>query len=79
MTLVPKFEGAKEMKDYRPISMVSYVYRVIAKILERRTRKVMGEMVGEPQSAFIQDRKILDDALIAYKSVHWLKNAKKGG
>ena len=36
VTLLPKFEAAKEMKDFRPISMVGCVYKVIAKVLSRR-------------------------------------------
>ena len=39
----------------------------------------MGSLVGEVQIAFIQDNKILDGALIAYESVHWIKKAKKKG
>ncbi|XP_020963843.1 uncharacterized protein LOC110265267 [Arachis ipaensis] len=30
VTLAPKFEGAKEVKDFRPISMVGCVYKVIS-------------------------------------------------
>ena len=47
VTLIPKFEGAKEMKDFRPISMVGCVYKIIAMILARRIRKVMGGLIGE--------------------------------
>lgn len=58
------------MKDFRPISMVDYVYKVIAKVLARRIQSVMDGLVGEVQIAFIHDRKILDGALIACESVH---------
>ena len=33
VTLAPKVDGPKEMKDYRPISMVGNVYKVISKIM----------------------------------------------
>ena len=79
VTLIPKFEGAKEMNDYRPISMVGCEYKVIAKVLSRRIRNVMSSLVGEVQTAFIQDRKILDGPLIACELVHWIKKAKKEG
>ena len=77
--MIPKFDGAIEMKDFRPISMVGCVYKVIAKILARRIRGVMNNLVGEAQTAFLQDRKIYDGALIACESVHWLKKEKKKG
>ena len=62
VTLIPKFDGAQEIKDYRPISMVGCVYKMIAKVLANRLKIVMGQLVGETQSAFVQRRQILDGA-----------------
>ncbi|XP_016206073.1 uncharacterized protein LOC107646401 [Arachis ipaensis] len=77
VTLAPKFFGAKEIKDFRPISMVGCVYKVISKVLMRRMRSVMPGLVGETQSAFVKGRKIHDGALIACETVHWLKSRRK--
>ncbi|XP_057747758.1 uncharacterized protein LOC130966955 [Arachis stenosperma] len=71
VALAPKFIGAKEIKDLRPISMV------ISKVLVRRMRSVIPALVGETQSTFVQERKIHDGALIACKTVSWLKLRKK--
>ncbi|XP_016195858.1 uncharacterized protein LOC107636900 [Arachis ipaensis] len=38
VALAPKFVGAREIKDLRPISMVRCVYKVISKVLVRRMR-----------------------------------------
>ena len=77
VTLIPKFEGAMEIKDYIPISMVRCVYKVISKILANRIKNVMGTLVGETQSTFVQGRQILDDALVACELVQWLKKKTK--
>ncbi|XP_025670107.1 uncharacterized protein [Arachis hypogaea] len=77
VTLAPMFEGAKEVKDFRPISMVGCVYKVISKVLVRRMRVVMPGLVGETQTAFVKGRKIHDGALIACETVHWLRTRKK--
>ncbi|XP_057733852.1 uncharacterized protein LOC130949032 [Arachis stenosperma] len=77
VALAPKFIGAKEIKDLRPISMVGCVYKVISKILSRRMRDVMPGLVGESQSAFVKGRKIHDGALIACETVQWLKLKRK--
>ena len=69
VTLIPKFEGAIEIKDYRPISMVGCVYKVIAKVLANRLRKVAGGLVGETQTTFVQGRLILDGVLIACEAI----------
>ena len=76
-TPVLKFEGAMEIKDYRPISMVGCIYKVIAKILAQRIKKVMGGLVSKTQIAFVQWRQILDVALIACEVIQWLKKKKK--
>ena len=79
VSLIPKFEGAKDIKDLRPISMVGCVYKVIAKILANRMKNVMDVLVGEVQSTFVKGRQILDGALIAYETVFQLKKKKKEG
>ncbi|XP_015969911.1 secreted RxLR effector protein 78-like [Arachis duranensis] len=79
VTLASKIDVPKEMKDFRPISMVESVYKVILKILVLRMKNVMSFLVGEVQYAFIQDRQILDGALIASETVSWLKKSKKSG
>jgi hypothetical protein len=65
ITLIPKRHGAKEIKDFRPISLVSGVYKIIAKVLANRMRRVMDRVISKPQSAFVKGRQILDSVLIA--------------
>jgi len=79
VTLIPKEKVAEEVKDYRPISMVGSVYKVIAKILSKRLREVIPELIREVQTTFIKGRQILYGALIANETVHWLKRKKKAG
>ena len=69
VALIPKVDNAVEVKDFQPISMVDCLYKLIAKILAGRLKLVMGDIVGESQSAFISDRQILDGALIANEAV----------
>nr|XP_025627922.1 uncharacterized protein LOC112721056 [Arachis hypogaea] len=77
VTLAPKFVGANEIKDFRPISMVGCVYKVISKVLVRRLRTVMPGLVGETYTIFVKGRKIHDDTLIACETVQWLKAHRK--
>jgi DNA replicative helicase MCM subunit Mcm2 (Cdc46/Mcm family) len=32
ISLIPKIQGAKEVKDFRPISLVGGVYKIISKV-----------------------------------------------
>ena len=65
LTLILKVDNVVEVKDFQPISMVSCLYKLIARILAGRLKSVMGDIVGRSQSAFISDWQILDGALIA--------------
>lgn len=52
------------MKDYRPISLIGSVYKIISKVLTERLKKVIHKRVDEQQMAFIKGRQIMDASLI---------------
>ena len=54
VTLIPKIDEAKEIKDFRPISMIGCIYKVVAKVLANRLRSMMPGLIGETQSAYVQ-------------------------
>lgn len=39
--IIPKWEGVASMKDYRPISPVGSIYKIISKVLSIRLKKVL--------------------------------------
>ena len=41
VTLIPKVENPSSIDDYRPISMVGALYKIISKILATRLKEVM--------------------------------------
>ncbi|GJW48712.1 RNA-directed DNA polymerase, eukaryota [Tanacetum coccineum] len=68
----------KEVQDaVRPISLIGSIYKIIAKILTNRLVCVMGGIVNEVQSAFIEDRQILDGPFILNEMLSWCKKRKK--
>ncbi|XP_071713279.1 uncharacterized protein [Rutidosis leptorrhynchoides] len=79
ITLVPKKVDPLGLGDYRPISLIRSFYKIIAKILSNRLIKVVPELVGSEQSAFIKGRFILDGALIANETLDFLKSSKQKG
>nr|GEZ24150.1 RNA-directed DNA polymerase, eukaryota [Tanacetum cinerariifolium] len=77
ITLILKVPNANMVKDFRPISLVESVYKVIAKVLENHLLTVLDDIVDEIQSAFVMDRQILGGPFILNEIVHWCKNKKK--
>ncbi|GKC87598.1 hypothetical protein Tco_1148247 [Tanacetum coccineum] len=61
IALISKILDANLVKDFRPISLIGSLYKIIAKIMANLLVGVLGDIVNEVQSAFIADRQILDE------------------
>ena len=69
LVLVPKKEGVDDLKDFRLISLVGGLYKLLAKVLANRLKKVVGFLVSHFQHAFMARRQILDVVLIANEAI----------
>jgi len=69
VSLIPKKAGAVDIKDFRPISLIGGMYKIISKILANRLKVVLGKVVSQSQNAFIEGRQILDSVLVANECV----------
>ena len=61
--LIPKKEGAESIQDFRPISLIHAVAKIISKLLVLRLAPFLNELVAPCQSAFIKGRAIHDNYL----------------
>ncbi|GJY38021.1 RNA-directed DNA polymerase, eukaryota [Tanacetum coccineum] len=77
IALIPKNQNAILVKDFRPISLIGSLYKIVAKIMANRLVGVLSGIVNEVQSAFISDRQILDGPFILNEVLHWCKLRKK--
>nr|GEY86829.1 RNA-directed DNA polymerase, eukaryota, reverse transcriptase zinc-binding domain protein [Tanacetum cinerariifolium] len=76
IALIPKVTDAKFVTDFRPISLIGCVYKVITKILANRLSLVISDLVSNTQSAFIKNRQILDGPFILNEALAWCKRRK---
>jgi mannosylglycoprotein endo-beta-mannosidase len=77
LTLLPKVEGAIELRQFRPISLVHSFAKHVAKLLASRLAPRMPELVGRNQSAFIKGRCIQDNFVLVRQSAVLLHRRKE--
>ncbi|GJS10251.1 RNA-directed DNA polymerase, eukaryota [Tanacetum coccineum] len=76
ITLIPKKQDSKVVKDYRPISLIGSIYKIIAKIMANRLSFVISDLISDVQSAFVSNRQILDGPFILNELISWCKYNK---
>lgn len=69
LALIPKKEHATRMNDYRPISCCNVIYKAILKLLANRLKAIMPVFISLNQSAFIQERLLMENVLLATELV----------
>ena len=69
IALVPKKQNPLGVEDYRPISLVGCMYKIISKILANRLKSVPPKIIDYFQSAFIKERGLLDSIMVANEVV----------
>ncbi|KAK2640774.1 hypothetical protein Ddye_022537 [Dipteronia dyeriana] len=79
IALIPKIKNLESLKDYKPISLVGSIYKVVAKILANRLKRVMNALIGKTQMAFVNKRQIVDSFVIAEEVIYSWKKDGKGG
>nr|GEW69823.1 putative ribonuclease H protein At1g65750 family [Tanacetum cinerariifolium] len=62
VTIIPKVAYSIGLGDFRPISLVGCYYKILAKLLADKVKRVVNKVVGDAHNAFIKGRYILDVA-----------------
>jgi hypothetical protein len=78
IALIPKTKKPERVIELRPISLYNVVYKLVSKVLSKRLRAILPEIITQNQSAFMPGRLISDNILIAYELTHYLLNKREG-
>ncbi|RVW41575.1 putative ribonuclease H protein [Vitis vinifera] len=75
----PKKIRSRGPRDFRPISLMGGLYKLLAKVLANRLKKVVGKVVSSAQNAIVEGRQILNATLIANEAIDSLLKRNESG
>ena len=78
ISFIPRTKNPKKATDSRPISLCNVLYKIVSKTIANHLKKLLPKLVSKIQSAFMSDRLISNNILVAFETLHHLKNKKKG-
>ncbi|KAM3255799.1 hypothetical protein ACQJBY_048779 [Aegilops geniculata] len=70
ISLIPKVPGASDIRQFRPITVINVIFRILAKGYANRVTLLADSITHPNQSAFIQGRFILDGVLVFHEVLH---------
>jgi hypothetical protein len=76
LILIPKVKNPHDLTQFRPIALYNVLYKIGSKVITNRLRDFLNDIISEEQSTFVLGRLITDNVLVAYESIHYLKNKR---
>ncbi|KAJ3699752.1 hypothetical protein LUZ61_003457 [Rhynchospora tenuis] len=70
VTLIPKSPEPQTPAEYRPISVGNVFYRLFMKLIARRLRSVLKNVISQEQNAFLKGRSISDNIILVKEILH---------
>lgn len=70
LSLVPKFTGAAKISEFRPISCLNTIYKVISRLLVRKLKPLLKDLIMPNQTAFVEGRLLVENTVLASELVN---------
>ncbi|XP_026443516.1 uncharacterized protein LOC113343598 [Papaver somniferum] len=77
--LLAKVRGANTLRNFRPIGLSNFFFKIFTKILATRLGTVLDKLVSEEQAAFMKGRNIHENISLALEMVNELHYKRKDG
>ena len=77
ISLIPKEGDAKDLNYWRPITLLTVIYKIFAKTLQIRLQPMLKDVISPEQTAFLSLSFILDNIVLIQKTLHWAKASRQ--
>lgn len=77
ISLIDKCENPQGLGDFRPISLVGCLYKILAKVLANRLKRMLEGVIDERQSTFLGGRQLLHSAVVTNEVVDDAKRRRR--
>lgn len=74
--LIPKCPNANTIRNFRPIGLCNFSYKIITKILINKIKPYLDHLIEPTQASFLANRRAADNAIIIQEYINHFKRIK---
>jgi len=79
MSLLYKKNDKRDIRNYRPITLLNTDYKIYTKIMANRLRNIAPKLIHKDQAGFMPKRSIYDQTKIVELMIKWCENTDSKG
>ncbi len=77
ITLIPKSGDRARLNNWKPITLLDNVYKILAKVLAGQLQAAFPNIIRPNQTGFIEGRSILDNIFMAQEAMGWAEESNQ--
>ncbi|XP_075083444.1 uncharacterized protein LOC142167183 [Nicotiana tabacum] len=78
LILLPKVEFPNSLTEFRPISLINFINKIISKVISTRLATILPRIISANQSVFVKGRTISENIMLAQEIVQGIKKPNPG-
>ncbi|MCO5576442.1 hypothetical protein L7F22_030252 [Adiantum nelumboides] len=75
ISLIPKGGDTTCLRQWRPITLLSSVYKILAKLINSGLRTFLPDLIHTSHTGLVQDRCILDNLFCLHQAIDWARTS----
>jgi hypothetical protein len=77
ITLIPKTGDRARLNNWRPITLLGNIYKVLVKTLTGRIQVALTKIIRPNQTGFVEGRSILDNVFMVQEALGWAEESNQ--